>query len=190
MAAIAGKVAITPKGEWSVDVQYEKLDFVLHGSDSYVARKPSMGIEPGTDSETWQLSLRGATSEDINNLADLIADIIDGTKQVGKAVSSEKADTADKLSSERSIELTGDAAGSASFNGSEDVSIEVTVADNSHKHSAGNITAGTLAGKVVANATAVATLGNKQVRNIYAGTDSMTSGTTALPTGDIYIKYK
>jgi hypothetical protein len=85
MAAIAGKVAITPKGEWNADTQYEKLDFVLHGSDSYVARKNSIGIEPGSDDETWQLSLRGASSEDIQKIYGIVNDIVNGTTKVGDA---------------------------------------------------------------------------------------------------------
>lgn len=56
---------------------------------------------------------------------------------------------------------------------------------NAHSHPANKITAGTLAGRVIANASAVATLGNKQVRNIHAGT----GGISSLPTGDIYIQY-
>lgn len=54
-----------------------------------------------------------------------------------------------------------------------------------HKHPASQVTAGTLAGKVVANASAVSALGTKQVRNIYAGTASISS----LTAGDIYIQY-
>ena len=63
-------------------------------------------------------------------------------------------------------------------------------ADVSHTQAASTITAGTLGGQVVANATSVATLGTKQVRNIYAGTSEMTSGTSSLPAGDIYIQYE
>lgn len=47
-----------------------------------------------------------------------------------------------------------------------------------------------LTAKTLANATSVATLADKQVRNIYAGTADMTAGTSALPTGDIYICYE
>ena len=67
---------------------------------------------------------------------------------------------------------------------------EVGAAASSHDQAASTITAGTLAGAVVANATAVANLGTKQVRNIYAGTADLTPGTSALPTGDIYICYE
>lgn len=59
-----------------------------------------------------------------------------------------------------------------------------------HTHKASTISAGTFAGQVVANASAVQTLTTKQVRNIYAGTDDMTAGTTELATGDIYIVYE
>lgn len=60
----------------------------------------------------------------------------------------------------------------------------------SHSQPASTITAGTLAGKVVANASAVTDLTAKQVRNIYAGTTDMEAGVTALTTGDIYIVYE
>lgn len=54
-------------------------------------------------------------------------------------------------------------------------------------YAASAITAGTLAGQVLANATAVQTLGTAQVRNISAGT--ATVGST-LTYGDIYIQYE
>ena len=65
-----------------------------------------------------------------------------------------------------------------------------TMPPSAHNQEASTITAGTLGGQVVANAAAVATLGTKQVRNIYAGTAELTAGTSALPTGDIYIQYE
>lgn len=60
----------------------------------------------------------------------------------------------------------------------------------SHTQAANTITAGTLAGEVKANATAVATLATAQVRNIYAGTTDLTAGTSVLATGDIYFVYE
>lgn len=60
----------------------------------------------------------------------------------------------------------------------------------SHNQAASTITAGTLAGRVIANATAVATLTNKQVRNIYANKTEMTTGKTELTSGDIYLMYE
>lgn len=54
-----------------------------------------------------------------------------------------------------------------------------------HGHSADKITAGTLAGRVNANAAATANLGTSQVRNIHAGTATP----SGLTTGSIYIQY-
>lgn len=48
--------------------------------------------------------------------------------------------TADCLTTARSIGLSGDVTGSASFNGSQNITISATVADSSHNHSANNIT--------------------------------------------------
>lgn len=63
-------------------------------------------------------------------------------------------------------------------------------ANTNHTHSASTITAGTFAGQVKANADAVSALATAQVRNIYAGTTDLTSGTSALATGDIYFVYE
>jgi len=63
-------------------------------------------------------------------------------------------------------------------------------ADASHTQSASTISAGTLAGSVVANAAAMANLNVPQVRNIYAGTADLVAGTSQLPSGSIYICYE
>ena len=60
----------------------------------------------------------------------------------------------------------------------------------SHNQAASTITAGTLAGQVNANATAAATVGTAQVRDIYAGTSDMTAGTSALTSGVLYLVYE
>ena len=49
------------------------------------------------------------------------------------------ASTATKLATARTLTLSGDATGSTSFDGSDNVSITVTVADNSHNHTSANI---------------------------------------------------
>lgn len=76
MAQIAGRVAIVPRGEWSADTTYKKLDLVYYDSASYVARKGSTGIIPTTDSETWMLIVSGLDTE-------IITEIINGTQPVG-----------------------------------------------------------------------------------------------------------
>lgn len=73
---------------------------------------------------------------------------------------------------------------------SEITDFPTTMPPSEHSQAASTITAGTLGGAVVANASAVANLGTSQVRNIYAGTAEMVAGTTALSAGDIYVMLK
>ena len=49
------------------------------------------------------------------------------------------ADTATTLATARTISLTGDVSGSASFDGSANVSITATIADDSHNHVISNV---------------------------------------------------
>ena len=65
-----------------------------------------------------------------------------------------------------------------------------TKADTNHSQGASTITAGTLAGKVLAQASSVATLTNSQLRNIKAQTTDLTAGTSTLTTGDIVLIYE
>jgi hypothetical protein len=63
-------------------------------------------------------------------------------------------------------------------------------ADTSHSQAASSITAGTLAGQVVANANAVSSYETSQVRNIKASTTDLTAGTSTLATGEVYFVYE
>lgn len=56
-----------------------------------------------------------------------------------KAIKVDNATAADKLKTARAISLTGDVTGSADFDGSEAISIAVTVADDSHNHVISNV---------------------------------------------------
>lgn len=56
-----------------------------------------------------------------------------------KAIKVDNATAADKLKTARAISLTGDATGSADFDGSAAISIAVTVADDSHNHVISNV---------------------------------------------------
>lgn len=122
----------------------------------------------------------------------------DADKSVKHATTAESADTAttlngltatvdelnyvDGVTSNIQTQLNNKAASSHTHN----------YAAASHNQAAGTITAGTLAGQVLANATAVATVTNKQVRNIFANTTEATSGAafTGLSNGDIYLQYE
>lgn len=61
------------------------------------------------------------------------------TKYAGSSSAGGAATSALKLNSAQSIALSGDATGSASFDGSKGVTINVTVVDDSHNHVTGNI---------------------------------------------------
>lgn len=63
-------------------------------------------------------------------------------------------------------------------------------AASSHNQAASTITAGTLAGQVLGNASATATLGTAQLRNIKASTTDLTAGTSSLTTGQVYLVYE
>lgn len=75
--AIAGKVAITPGGNWSELVAYDKLVVVTYNNDLYLSKKANTGVTP-TDTENWQLLIKNVTQEQYDN-------IINGTTTVGNA---------------------------------------------------------------------------------------------------------
>lgn len=50
-----GKVGITNGGIWNTATTYEKLTIVQYGGQSYISKKSSKGVEPGTDATVWQL---------------------------------------------------------------------------------------------------------------------------------------
>lgn len=76
--AIAGKVAITPKGEWNANTAYTKLDLVFYENASYIAIQPSTGVTP-TNTAYWMLVVQSAGGADLEA-------IINGTTQVGNAL--------------------------------------------------------------------------------------------------------
>ena len=63
-----------PKGEYSAEAYYEKLNTVLYNDSTYMAIQPSHNILP-TDTEYWQLIGGGVTKEDIvDNLESTASD--------------------------------------------------------------------------------------------------------------------
>lgn len=85
--AIAGKVAILPKGEWDSAVTYEKLDAVSYDNALYIAKKPSVGQVPA-DGEYWMFCLQSIDYAEFEK-------IINGTTTVGiadKAINDKNGD--------------------------------------------------------------------------------------------------
>lgn len=67
---------------------------------------------------------------------------------------------------------------------------DIGAAGSDHGHAASDVTAGTLAGKVEANAAAQQDLTAAQVRSITAGPEDLTAGTSTLATGTLYLVYE
>ena len=86
------------------------------------------------------------------------------------------AGMADKLAAARTIALSGDVSGSATFDGSGNITITTTVADSSHNHAASNITSGTLDAARLPLATTSAFGAIKVGSNL-----SISSGTLSVP---------
>ena len=67
--AIAGRVAIVPKGDWSADVTYKRLDAVTYNNTLYFAKKNVPAGTATSNTEYWSKSVVGgagaiATTED------------------------------------------------------------------------------------------------------------------------------
>lgn len=67
--AIAGRVAIVPKGDWSADATYKRLDAVTYNNTLYFAKKEVPAGTATSNTEYWSKSIVGgagaiATKED------------------------------------------------------------------------------------------------------------------------------
>ena len=97
---------------------------------------------PATDFNNWKqintsasvMSVNGQTGVVNVSKSDVGLGNVDNTSDATKNVLS-----ATKLTASRTISLSGDATGSASFDGSANASIPVVIADNSHNHTLANI---------------------------------------------------
>lgn len=87
--AIAGRVAIVPKGDWSADATYKRLDAVTYNNTLYFAKKDVPAGTATNNTEYWSRSIVGgtgtiATTEDagIVKPADGLTVAEDGTLKV------------------------------------------------------------------------------------------------------------
>lgn len=60
--AIAGRVAIVPKGDWSADVTYKRLDAVTYNNTLYFAKKDVPAGTATSNTEYWSKSIVGGVS--------------------------------------------------------------------------------------------------------------------------------
>lgn len=111
---------------------------------------------------------------------DKVTNIVNGTTKVGKAAAADSATSADaavKLSTARTIALKGDATGSASFDGSANKDITVTLANS-------GVTAGSYSA-VTVDAKGRVTAGAQLVE---VGSEEQTNPTNNLAVGGLFFK--
>lgn len=102
----AGKVAFTPKGDYSSTVTYEYLDTVVYNGNAYAALKTTTGNAP-TDSDTdenWKLLARGGTSVPI--ATEEIAGVVKAGSDVGVSDTGDMVLKTDFTKLEEPAELT------------------------------------------------------------------------------------
>ena len=133
--------------------------------------------------DSLQTALDGkAASSHTHAGTDVTSAVANATNATTAGSCSGNAATATKLATARTISLTGDVTGSASFNGSADVSITATVADDSHNHTIANVDSlqTTLDGKAASSHTHAGTDVTSAVAN--ATTAAACSGNAATAT--------
>ena len=135
------------------------------GGTDYVEISASLAL--GETSSTAYAGDKGKAN------ADAITAITKGTTKVGAA------GTADKLANERTITLSGAANGSASFDGSANVTINTTLADST-------VIAGTYSA-VTVNSKGLVTYGEHIIE---VGTDGQTEPSANLAVGGLFFKVR
>lgn len=159
----------------------------------------------GTPSEDAGLEVERGTSSNVSLLWDESEDEWTFGSYNVKASSFEgsltgnasTASSAAQLTTARTISLGGDLSGSASFNGTGDITISAAVADDSHNHTIANVDGLQTALNTKYESGSNATLGTittsntsnsgGYVRNIYQSTSSPTGSDGAV--GDLWVLY-
>ena len=169
---------------WNADViDAELAKRAELGEDGKVpaAQLPAMDFDPAGSAAAVQTALSGHTGDNVRHLtaaertpwnANAAGDHTHTAAQVGAVPTTRKVN-----GKALSADVTLAAA-------------DVGAAAAGHSHAASGVTAGTLAGKVNANASAAGTLTAAQVRDISVGTAELTPGTSALVTGSLYFVYE
>ena len=106
-----------------------------------------LGTKIGSEFKTHRLRIEAVETDKQENLVSgTNIKTINGTSVLGsgdivttQTTISGNAGTATKLATARTISLTGDVSGNTSFDGSDNVSITATVADDSHNHVISNV---------------------------------------------------
>ena len=115
--AIAGRVAIVPKGDWSADATYKRLDAVTYNNTLYFAKKEVPAGTATSNTEYWSESIVGgagaiATKEDagIVKPTDGLSIAEDGTLKVnidGATLTMDQVNNVIKLSDTLKDKING-----------------------------------------------------------------------------------
>lgn len=115
--AIAGRVAIVPKGDWSADATYKRLDAVTYNNTLYFAKKEVPAGTATSNTEYWSKSIVGgagaiATKEDagIVKPTDGLSIAEDGTLKVnidGATLTMDQVNNVIKLSDTLKDKING-----------------------------------------------------------------------------------
>ena len=115
--AIAGRVAIVPKGDWSAEATYKRLDAVTYNNTLYFAKKDVPAGTATSNTEYWSKSIVGgvgaiATKEDagIVKPADGLTVAEDGTLKVsidGTTLTMDQVNNVIKLSDTLKEKING-----------------------------------------------------------------------------------
>ena len=169
---------------WNADViDAELAKRAELGEDGRVpaAQLPAMDFDPAGSAAAVQTALSGHTGDNVRHLT-----AAERTAWNAKAAGDHTHTAAQVGAVPTTRKVNGKAL-------SADVTLaaaDVGAAAAGHSHAASGVTAGTLAGKVNANASAAGTLTAAQVRDISVGTAELTPGTSALVTGSLYFVYE
>lgn len=205
--AYAGRILIMPKGDYDSTVSYERLDLVRHNGQCWLAKRNVSSVEPSENAtDDWFLMLEGINEEG-GNAYSLISENgeysavmqDDGNMVVYKnsdgSVAFSTNDTAKSADLENYVPYTGtngvllktvtfsNGGRSVYFNAVDDG--RFALVDNTNggllmefsKDGKTNTFNGTASGNLPSDA-------------ITSGTTELTAGTSALPTGHIYIQYE
>ena len=160
---------------WNADViDAELAKRAELGEDGKVpaAQLPAMDFDPAGSAAAVQTALSGHTGDNVRHLT-----AAERTAWNAKAAGDHTHTAAQVGAVPTTRKVNGKA-----------LSADVTLA--AADVGAAAVTAGTLAGKVNANASAAGTLTAAQVRDISVGTAELTPGTSALVTGSLYFVYE
>ena len=87
-----GKIAMTPRGNWVSDKNYQQLDIVTHQGNIYIALNDiAKNIPPELASSNWQLLLtteqvQGDLNNQINQLQNVIDNIVSNQQTLDKTI--------------------------------------------------------------------------------------------------------